>query len=576
MSGKRIMVADADESSSEHFRQALGDSWEVVSSNNGIDALSQIERQPCSVVVADLNLPEFDGPQLLNRVQEKYPKTARFVSIAEKDREKLIKRCGMTHPILARPFDPAKLRETIERAHIATPSATTQRVAQGAIGRIKVVPAFPEICAEIAEAMRSPKTAKREVAALVAADAEATARVLHIANSAVYGLTWQMSEPAEAVELVGLETVQAAVIAAKLLEECGRENPPDFSAEQLWQHNTEVARTARYLAMSHTADEARGQTAFAAGLMHDLGKAVLAANFGEEYHKILADTASRETPPWDAEKKAFGANHEEVGAYVLKQWGVAPEILEAVAFHHQPARSTTKGFTTLTAVHIANVMERGVNPDELATVPPRLDQEYVKQAGVADKINGWSDIVSNRTFDAAAESNGATNGNGASNSPPAKRTPPRIPAIVVGKMKSPAAAPATRTATNANAGVGFLRLFALANLFLLVLNGAGFAYLLYQFAHLKRAEVAGSVAVAPGEVRARTPRDAATGNLAQQKPRPDFKLQSIMFGSVPMAIINGKTVEPDDIVLGARVLEINEYTVVLLYNNERIVLRGKK
>src|SRR5690349_8618667 len=74
MSGKRIMVADADESSSELFRQVLGDSWEVVSANNGIDALAQIERQPCSVVVADLNLPEFDGPQLLNRVREKYPK----------------------------------------------------------------------------------------------------------------------------------------------------------------------------------------------------------------------------------------------------------------------------------------------------------------------------------------------------------------------------------------------------------------------------------------------------------------------------------------------------------------------
>ena len=58
-----------------------------------------------------------------------------------------------------------------------------------------------------------------------------------------------------------------------------------------------------------------------------------------------------------AEKEIFGVNHASVGGYLLGLWGLPVSVVEAIALHHSPQRTTTPAFAALTAVHAANVFE---------------------------------------------------------------------------------------------------------------------------------------------------------------------------------------------------------------------------
>src|SRR5207249_3887298 len=117
----------------------------------------------------------------------------------------------------------------------------------------------------------------------------------------------------------------------------------------------ETAAAAKQIAQTEQAERKLIDETFVAGLLHDTGKLVLASNFPEQYHKIDAQpTASLDRLA--AEQQAFGANHADVGGYLLGLWGLPVSIVEAIAFHHCPAKSLNKAFSPLTAVHAANAL----------------------------------------------------------------------------------------------------------------------------------------------------------------------------------------------------------------------------
>jgi hypothetical protein len=127
--------------------------------------------------------------------------------------------------------------------------------------------------------------------------------------------------------------------------------------------------------------------------MHDLGKVVLAANFDEQYSGAQSLARKQQLVMWEVEKEIFGASHAEIGAYLLGLWGMPLDLLEAAALHHQPSSTITKGFTPLTAVHVANVLVHELNPDKEGTVPSKLDEAYLTDIGMFDRLEVWRENV---------------------------------------------------------------------------------------------------------------------------------------------------------------------------------------
>jgi putative nucleotidyltransferase with HDIG domain len=388
MSEKHILLADPNARTAEELRQALGEGWIVNSVETGAAALRELRAQAYDGLVTGLHLADMPPKQLLNRVRTKFPKIIRFIVASEEDRELLVKEALGAHQFLIRPFDADGLRATIEGA-LATDRWLESEPLRKLVARMRSLPTLPALYLEIVAALKSPNTTTEDVGGLIGQDMAITTKLLQVINSAYFGLPRTVTSPAEAVTLLGFETAKSMVLAVKLLNQYDRIHTGGFSIDALWQHSTAVANSARQLVLLQTGERGLAEAAFTAGLLHDVGKAVLAGNFGEQYAGADSLARKQHLPFCEVEKEIFGAHHGEVGAYLLSLWGLPGSVLEAAAMHHDPARSNDQTFTLLTAVHVADALQYVANPDPLGHVAPTLNLGYLESIGMNECLSSW-------------------------------------------------------------------------------------------------------------------------------------------------------------------------------------------
>ena len=79
--------------------------------------------------------------------------------------------------------------------------------------------------------------------------------------------------------------------------------------------------------------------AFMAGILHDLGKLVLAQNLPKQYKTVMDEARQSKRSLWEVEYDKFGVTHAEIAAYLMGLWGMKDTVVEAIAFHHCPKKS---------------------------------------------------------------------------------------------------------------------------------------------------------------------------------------------------------------------------------------------
>ncbi len=397
MGDKSILLADGDPQIIEQFRQTLGENWHVQSVDSGPAAVAELKRRPYDVLVAGLDLGGMSGSKLLNEARRKHPRTMRFVLAAESDKPRVMKEVLGAHRFLAKPLDVAALKGIIEGA-VSLDSWIASDGLRALVARVRTFPALPDIYLELLSVLRSPDATTGQVAELIAKDMAMTTKLLQVLNSAYFGLPSKITDPAEAVGILGFETVKSMVMAIKLLGQYDRLKPGHFSIDQLWRHSTDVARSAKQIVLMHGGGCTLAETTFTAGLMHDIGKVVLASNFNEQYRGAQSLAGNQNVPLWEVEKEIFGASHGEVGAYLLGLWGMPREILEVAALHHTPRQALSLEFSAVTAVHVANILEHEAHPNKDDSKTQPVDEDYLNEVGVQDCLPSWREAVRTGDF----------------------------------------------------------------------------------------------------------------------------------------------------------------------------------
>jgi putative nucleotidyltransferase with HDIG domain len=128
-------------------------------------------------------------------------------------------------------------------------------------------------------------------------------------------------------------------------------------------------------------------------LLHDIGKVVLAAS-SQEYH-LLWEMHSADSEELNTrEVEAFGASHAQVGAYLLRLWGLPDSLADAVEAHHALSTVDVPGFTPLLALHVAQELSpsRGIC---------RLNNDLIARLGLTDKVPVWKALVEKEESKAA-------------------------------------------------------------------------------------------------------------------------------------------------------------------------------
>src|SRR5204863_7036626 len=100
----------------------------------------------------------------------------------------------------------------------------------------------------------------------------------------------------------------------------------------------------------------QAQDAFTDALLQDIGNLVLAVCIPEKFKKAFLTCQTSRRPAHEVEAELLGVTHAEVGAYLLGLWGLPHPIVEAVAYHHNPAAALERTFDLPTAVSVANAL----------------------------------------------------------------------------------------------------------------------------------------------------------------------------------------------------------------------------
>lgn len=173
-----------------------------------------------------------------------------------------------------------------------------------------------------------------DVARTIAHDQGLTTRILTMANSAYYGLQSQVTSIARAIAVLGLKQVRTIVMALAVRALACRGLPPEFDLGVYWRHQLLVAQTARNLARSHGLADPEGL--FTAGMLHDLGKLIIAQRAPKDWLAIGLLARGESLPPAQAEERYWGVDHGVVGALVLKAWNLPPDLTEPINWLHDP------------------------------------------------------------------------------------------------------------------------------------------------------------------------------------------------------------------------------------------------
>jgi HD-like signal output (HDOD) protein len=186
-----------------------------------------------------------------------------------------------------------------------------------------------------------------------------------------------------------LDTIKALIITVQIFSQFDQAPPVGFSIASLWEHSMRCGVFAKTIAKLEGQDRIAVEDGLMGGLLHDVGKLVLAANLPARYREALALVAEPKKTLWEAEHEVFGTTHAQVGAYLMGLWGLPDRIVEAIAFHHHPAKCLDSSFSTLAAVHAADALEHGLTSGGELLTDTRLDLEYLKALRLTNRLPEW-------------------------------------------------------------------------------------------------------------------------------------------------------------------------------------------
>ena len=392
---QRILFVDDEAMLLEMYRlvfESEQDRWDIQFAPGAKEALEMMEKEPFDVIVSDMRMPGMSGADLFQEVMKKYPKSSRLIMSGYADQEQIAKCIGATHQFIAKPFDIKLLKSTIWRVCALDGWLLDERL-RTVVAQLYSVPSLPSLYFRIMDALNSPDAGVDTIGAIVAKDPAMTAKILQLVNSAFFGIARKVSNAMEAVQYLGVGRVRSLVLSLHVFSCFDKLKIPNFSIERVWGHSMATGMLAQKIARAERADRNDLDEAYVAGMLHDIGKVMLASSFADQYASAASLSAERKIPMIEAEKEIFGVSHAEVGAYLLGLWGLPISIVEAVALHHLPRASGIKTFTPLTAVHAASVFENEISENGIGAPRAQIDDEYMRNTGLADRVEDWRDIA---------------------------------------------------------------------------------------------------------------------------------------------------------------------------------------
>ncbi len=195
-----------------------------------------------------------------------------------------------------------------------------------------------------------------QIAEIIRRDPSLTSRLLRLVNSVYYGLTTPVNSIEEAVFYLGVRQIRQLAMVTPVIEDFQRlTRQCAFPWRDFWQHCIGTAILTREVttAVQSSSDESD----YVAGLVHDVGKIVMAWTFPDHFTEIHRQAALAARDLLEIEMEILGMDHSELGALYLERHRLPDLMVKAARFHHHPEKADEYA-PTIAAVQIADLLLR--------------------------------------------------------------------------------------------------------------------------------------------------------------------------------------------------------------------------
>lgn len=275
------------------------------------------------------------------------------------------------------------------------------------LDRITDLPTLPTVYTKVNSMVQSEKTSADELARVIESDQAITYKILRLVNSSFFGFSRRITKVHQAVTLLGFNTVKNAVLSISVFDSLRSNGAAEFDRRAFWKHSmaTGIIATSigRNLRLPQT-DEA-----FAAGVLHDLGKLFLDSYLPEQFSEVLRRAAEKRVFVREAEREILGTDHMELGEYLMERWNLPHMLVEATALHHAPSiirsspqlvalihlgdaiarrlRIGSGGDPLVPEIHPFALEELNLSEDDLEAQLPLIEMELQNSREVLDLVD---------------------------------------------------------------------------------------------------------------------------------------------------------------------------------------------
>lgn len=359
-----------------------GSGFITYTAKSGDEALSILAKETIDLVITDVRMPGMNGYELLKEVKAKYPSTIRMVLSGYTDENLVvqIQRYSLAKRYLLKPWKNQELIQTVEQV-FSVEKVLKNRNLLELVNKIEFLPSLGNTYLRFSSLVEQ-NADMSEIAKTIECDQSLAAKILQVANSAIYGL--RTGSVRQAITYLGLNNVKNILLGTNTFENNKGANSTRLKKDIdiLWKHAVTTNQMLTYLynrMLGHPIPEICSM----AGLLHDIGKVVMINNYTDRYLKAAAAIKNKKDLFYYYEQMEFiDVTHQEIGAYLLNWWELPQLMVESALYHHDPLDENVTDKKLVSLLNIAEVYSwNNICGGEYWTVDP----EVLKLFGISNE-----------------------------------------------------------------------------------------------------------------------------------------------------------------------------------------------
>ncbi|MFW5798750.1 MAG: HDOD domain-containing protein [Planctomycetota bacterium] len=261
---------------------------------------------------------------------------------------------------------------------------------QRLLSRVGELPAVPTVIKELDSMIEDPKTTADDLSDLLSTDPGLGSKIVRMANSPFYGIPRKVTQLPHAISLLGFNVIRNIALSAFMLRIFDSQRIT-FDPKKFWLHCIATGAGCRaigtHLRVQGTDD------LFLLGLLHDMGKLVIAQHSQVNYAQIVPRTLAGGQVLAEVETEMLGFNHCNVGGYLANHWQFPPVIRDIIENHHTPDQAEFRDIVT--TVHFADIFARalqlGMHEDQ--RLPYRSGEDWTFIGGKPEDVGPVMDLI---------------------------------------------------------------------------------------------------------------------------------------------------------------------------------------